>query len=609
MPPRRIKRPLPKEENESLSEELDDDTEEAITIKQVAKRLKPTAYEQWIDKYEPDRIEDLCINPKKLREVDEALKAMINRTLNCRLLILSGPAGSSKSTCIKLLAKKYLEQHNGSHGSFLKGLGRSVVEFLDTNIEETHRSDQFGDFMDGCKFLVGSNLSVILIEDLPNVFHGPTLASFRNVLRDWVFTERIVPLPPVVICLLEVEMDHNNDSGSRTYYSIENNMTVETLLGRDLLDLGLYQGLIKRIKFLPIARTFMKKTLNKIVSREARAFADYPRKALDEFITQNIETGDIRSLICNLQFWSTHALDISNTRENQISLFHAVGKVIHSSSKFATLDDQESDALSVKSVIEAYSNFGLLHLALLENYSIVNSGDFDINIAASIADSLSINDTIEEVDESKEYAIMATRSHLRKVEFKSGRTQLMKFPRHFKTVRESNKVKREVNDYVRYITKLQGSFQGANLIDGCLLPKIYNLFRYRNMHGRPRFNYNRLGGMFAPILADDELPVMEDEAEYNNGVEDQFKADIRKRIQEENEEESAGEDDDILSDPLSDSAQDTDEDLNDTFDDQKFDGILSSMRLLTTPKPRSADKSFDDLDDPEFDLLVSQGML
>lgn len=589
MPAKRSKR-LQKHEDESLSEDVDDDTEEAIAVNLSQKRPKPDMAVQWIDKYEPSRVEDVCLNPRKLREVGDALASMINKELRCRLLVLSGPAGSSKSTSARLLARKYLGERSARLGRNLSS--NTVVEYFDSSIEHVYQKDQFRDFMDGCKFLVGPNLSVILIEDLPNVFHNETLFAFRDCLRDWVFSDPELDLPPIVLCLLEVERE-NTDSGQKTFYNIENNLTVETLLGRDLFNLGLAHGLIKRIKFLPIAKTFMKKTLHKIIAKESAIFNRKSRQELESFISATTEMGDIRSLICNLQFWSTHSLVASSERESQISLFHAVGKVLHLSSKYADLDDQQSDILSLKEVVDAYSNFGLLHLTLLENYQIVNGAEFDIDVAAQVVEALSINDTLGGVEENKDYGILATRLSLRQVPLKSGRTQAMKFSRHFKTIREANKVRREISDYVRYSTQLQLSFQQANLIDGCLLPKIYNLFRYKLVHGRTRFNYNRLGGAITLIYADEELPVMEDEGEYETGAEDQFRCDIRQKIKEENEENFTD------NDELSDAVSDSDGDLDDTLDDG-FNELLGSMR-----KPREEDL----LDDPELDLLVSQGML
>ncbi|QEO21846.1 hypothetical_protein [Candidozyma auris] len=569
MPPRRNKKPLPKHEDESLSEEVDDDTEDTIIAKPSVKRSKPDLAVQWIDKYEPKRVEEVCINPKKLKEVGELIESMIFQRSDCRLLVLTGPAGCSKSTCVKLLAKKYLAEFHSSHITLSKSTDGNIVEYCDSNLEETHQKDHFRDFLDGCKFLVGRNLSLILIEDLPNVFHSDTLASFRIAIRDWIFADKPLTLPPVVLCLSEVEMTQSLEPGHKAYYNIDNNLTVETLLGKDLLYSGSAQGLVRRIKCLPIAKTFMKKTLNKIVASEVRVFSKFNKGTLNDFINSMADSGDIRSSICNLQFWSLFPQMPLVQGDPQISLFHAVGKIVHSSSKYQDLDDDQSDALSIKTVADAYSNFSLLYLALLENYQIVNGGEFDIDIASCVVDALSINDTLDDIQESRE---------------------------------ESSRVQREVSDYVRYITRMQLSFRQANLVYGCLLPRIYNSFKYKLLNGRTRFSYNRLGGSFSPVIADDELPVMENEHEFDSREDDQFKADIQQAIMEDSAVQP-DENQSDLSDAISESGVDTDEDLNDTLDE----GLISSFKK---PMLRGKVREAEDIsDDPELDMLVSQGML
>lgn len=346
----------------------------------------------------------------------------------------------------------------------------------------------------------------------------------------------------------------------------------------------------------------MKKTLNRIVACEVRVFSKFNKGTLNGFINSMADSGDIRSLICNLQFWSLFPQMPLVQGDPQISLFHAVGKIVHSSSKYQDLDDDQLDALSIKTVADAYSNFSLLYLALLENYQIVNGGEFDIDIASCVVDALSINDTLNDIQESREYGIMAVRANLRRVKVKTSRTHPMKFPRHFKTIRESSRVQREVSDYVRYITRMQLLFRQANLVYGCLLPRIYNLFKYKLLNGRTRFSYNRLGGSFSPVIADDELPVMENEHEFDSREDDQFKADIQQAIMEDSAVQP-DENQSDLSDAISESGVDTDEDLNDTLDE----GLISSFKKpMLRGKVREAE---DILDDPELDMLVSQGML
>ena len=64
--------------------------------------------QQWIDKYRPKTTSEICINPTKLKQVKESMMKMINKTSNTRVLVLSGPSGSSKSTTVKLLAEELI---------------------------------------------------------------------------------------------------------------------------------------------------------------------------------------------------------------------------------------------------------------------------------------------------------------------------------------------------------------------------------------------------------------------------------------------------------------------------------------------------------------------
>lgn len=575
--PKRKPKPVHQAELSS-SEDIDDISEDVIQPTVKKQRIES---EQWIDKYQPNSTSEVCINPRKLKEVKDVLESMINGELHTRLLVLSGPSGSSKSSLIKCLAKQLIKEKGT-----LADDSEYLVEYLDSSLEDMYQPTHFQDFLDGCKYRIGNNVALILIEDLPNVFHNETLQSFRNCLRDWIHYGG--SLPPLVLCLTEVELQ-SDDGRHQGFYSIDNNLTVETLLGRDVLFLGVALGTIKRVKFLPIAKTYMKKTLSGIVGKERIR----PLRELEEFLTATYETGDIRSLISNLQFWSRSRVPGDFVRENLITLFHAVGKVIHSSGKFAGSDDDISDYQSVKAVLESYNNFGLLHLALLENYQIYSGIQSDLKVAANIADSLSLNDTLTSVGESEEYAIRATRNQLRQITEKAGRALPMKFPRHFKMIREGNKVKKEVNNYIRYIAGMQVLFLDVNLHDGHYLPLIYNSFRYRMKNGRTRFSYGRIGGSFQEILADEDLPVMENDGETTFGTKDQFLEDIASKIREQDHSEDES---------LSEDIEDTDDDLDDELDSE-------IMGLTQMKNEVDTDGDDDFLDDPELALLVSRGRL
>lgn len=604
MPRKRLK-PLAVE-SDSLSEEVDDFSEDFIRPKRP--KTEPKVQLDWIEKYAPKSSDDVCVNPKKLRELKEAMLEMVLEATNCRILVVHGPSGCGKSTSVKCLGdeiiaekrKEYMGQNGLSetqHGQNTRS--DTIVEFFDTQLDEISHVSQFSEFLDGCRYRIGSNLAFIVVEELPNVFHHDTLLKFRSSLRDWIYS--LTQLPPLVICLTEVEIEAEN--GQKSFYNIENSLTAETLLGRDLIYHASAAGLLKKVKFLPIAKTFMKKALLKIIKQEK---VQIPPGSEADLAADLFETGDIRALIGKLQFFygnSGQFSQISMSRENSISLFHAAGKIIYSSGKFADLDDNSSDFNSVQTVLDTYGNFPLLNLALLENYQIYNGLDYDLAIAASLVDSLSISDTLKGVRESYEYGIRAVRQQLRSITVTHGKIQNMKFPRHFKMLKVANKVRKEVENYKRYIGNLEVSFDDINLVDGFLIPGIYNSFRYKLQNGQKQFSYNRVGGKFQEIFADNEVTVMENENEREAGIRDQFAVDIEQKL----DAKVTSDNEPDLSDEIA--VTSTDEDFNDSLDDRLITMTQQPVTSERRHSPKSQDSDSEFSDDPELYMLVSQGKL
>lgn len=61
---------------------------------------------QWYDKFSPKRVDDIALHKKKIEEVRYYLEGMVSGKSDERILLLSGPAGCSKSTCVKLAYKR-----------------------------------------------------------------------------------------------------------------------------------------------------------------------------------------------------------------------------------------------------------------------------------------------------------------------------------------------------------------------------------------------------------------------------------------------------------------------------------------------------------------------
>jgi cell cycle checkpoint protein len=360
-------------------------------------------------------------------------------------------------------------------------------------------------------------------------------------------------------------------------------------LGRNITSLPQVQV----VKFNAIANRFLKKTMHNIVKQEREIFKKIPIKEIDLFLDNIMKIGDVRSCISNLQLWAMNyvlaleskpdtdedkLIDTSKflvtnfQRENQMNLFHAIGKIIFSSSNFAQFSNQ--DYLSVEQVLTDFqeSNFPLLNLSLLENYTMYKDGHYPLTVACQISNDLSLNDTMSS-HMCKEIGIRSTRLNLRTVSSTEKYThrQKTKFTRHFKMIKQYNKTFNQIRQYQMYVNNHRNSFQDLNLVDGYYRPLIYN------RQNSTRYRYNRLGGRFQEIYADDELPVADDIQDDIKEL-DQFQVDINNKIRqiEQDQVDQELDDDDELSDPISEE-ETTDED--EFLDDSELDNLISRGQI------------------------------
>lgn len=86
----------------------------------------PQEHIPWIDKYRPIEVNDICINPMKLKQVKQSLESMINHRSNSKILILCGPSGCCKSTTIKILANELLTKGDLFNSKIIE-IGRAHV--------------------------------------------------------------------------------------------------------------------------------------------------------------------------------------------------------------------------------------------------------------------------------------------------------------------------------------------------------------------------------------------------------------------------------------------------------------------------------------------------
>lgn len=439
----------------------------------------------WIEKYSPS-LSQLCVNPSKVKQLRTSMEALLHN--HKRLLIVTGPTGSGKSTSVKLLAKE---------------LCNGFVEYMEGNFDE---------FLNDCKYLVGKKLKFVIIENLPNIYHPQTLTNFRAIIDSWLYIDQA--LPPLIICLSEIETTFQ--SSRHEFFNIENNLNVNTVFGKLLRD-----PRVEIVKFNPIAKKFMLSTINKIISNEP-IFKHISKFQLNRFL-KIIEMGDIRSSINNLEFWSRFHIpnntDIDYNRNSTLDLFHVIGKIIYSSSNYRHLSPQDANNRTVEEILGNYENLQLLHLNVLENYlNLLHEADWDT--VKYISNNLSKSELIYDLDEGKDLMIRSTRHALDNKLANTNNFRQIKFTRNFDMMRQYNSVSKTIYNLK---PQFHTSFNNLNLIDGCYIPLIRN--RYNNT------NIGRIGGKFKTVSDD----LYQEDIVYFNG---DF-------VTLQNDE-----DDDALSDPL-----------------------------------------------------------
>ena len=100
-----IKPPIQKEEDAQIEEPVDimsDDSEPgASQSRKVAMPRKPVTYVPWVEKYRPERIQDVSHQTEAVNALREAIK-----TGQVPHLLFYGPPGTGKTSTILALAKE-----------------------------------------------------------------------------------------------------------------------------------------------------------------------------------------------------------------------------------------------------------------------------------------------------------------------------------------------------------------------------------------------------------------------------------------------------------------------------------------------------------------------
>ncbi|KAG1745261.1 Rad17 cell cycle checkpoint protein-domain-containing protein [Suillus lakei] len=330
---------------------------------------------------------DLAVHKRKVEDVrrwlSEAFEGGPTGKLRKyrRILALTGPAGTAKTTTLHVLAREMgfqiVEWRNSMSERGPSTFMEDSKDFGGDSWMDTEALfDKFQAFLkraSTCHNIFAassaasstlqspshrpSNRHLILLEDLPNILHLPTQARFHAALQSLCGSSESGT--PVVIIIsdsgLRGENAYNDDAwdgagGAR--WSKKETIDIRSLLGPDLST----SPYVTRIAFNPIASTLMTKALQVMLANHfASTSGKPPAKDIVEMIVES-SNGDIRSAVMALEFacvvtltkgggkgkarrntagsGGTRAvLEAVTRREQSLVLFHLMGKILYNKRK------------------------------------------------------------------------------------------------------------------------------------------------------------------------------------------------------------------------------------------------------------------------------------
>lgn len=336
----------------------------------------------WSERFAPVSLDQLAVHKRKVQDVRRWLDDVFIGRMRQRLLVLKGPAGSGKTTTLRLLAKELrcevLEWRNPANSFGLAGHGyqSAAAQFE----EFLGRGGKFGQLDVESEGATpppmgpppppsatangsggGAERRLILVEEFPNTFMRSStgLMGFRNAISQFLaantpslggygFGYNSGPVTPIVMVISETLLTTTSASAD--------SFTAHRLLGPEILR---HPG-TGVIEFNPVAPTFLTKALELVVQKEARKSGR--RRTPGPLVLQRLgEIGDIRNAISSLEFfcvkgddeadWGSKVaftkpkrgskdvpaltrgeqdtLELVSQREATLGIFHAVGKVVY----------------------------------------------------------------------------------------------------------------------------------------------------------------------------------------------------------------------------------------------------------------------------------------
>lgn len=357
-----------------------------MSSESIKESLENSDEYQWVNKYAPKTSRSVAIHSKKLADVKSSLENMTSDDPTIKLLILTGPAGASKSTSVRTLAKEItsrniLKSHYEAHTK------KTLLEWESPErTEDISLPSSFNEFLSAARYQSNKNCFV-MIDDLPNLSHSDTKELFNKALYSWIHQSNLYSQdhnPGAILVITEVEVSSNDENFN---YRNTDSLVTERLIWDKILK----NNSVKRIKFNTVAKTLISKTLKEIQQYEKEIFKNISSQEITKAIEVISNYGDIRSAIMSFQFWATGRSKNNSSqatskekefylqmlrRDSHLDIFRAVGKVVYLSAKDKNSNETTDEEKIVDEIVADWaSNRGdqqVLSGTIFENYLTTN---------------------------------------------------------------------------------------------------------------------------------------------------------------------------------------------------------------------------------------------